>query len=237
MDYTYLDCLAIFGVGGAHPGGLKLTKQVLSKEKLDERKSILDVGCGTGQTSAYLAEQFKCKVTSLDYNKIMLEKAKNRFQSLGLPIEVKYGKAENLPFGDTWFDFILSESVTSFTEIPLAIHEYKRVLKPGGVLLAIEMVLEKPLKQDEVKTIKQFYGVSQLLTEKEWASYFKEAGFEKINIEKFKHALKEPEVENAVDFSLSEDISEDLFDILEKHEKLTKGYEDALGYRLFRCNV
>ena len=33
LKYTYLDCLAIFGVGGAHPGGLQLTKDTLIKGK------------------------------------------------------------------------------------------------------------------------------------------------------------------------------------------------------------
>ncbi|MCR1834683.1 hypothetical protein NSA56_09745 [Oceanobacillus caeni] len=48
MNNRYLDCLALFGVGGAHPGGLPLTKRILSKEEIDEKQSILDAGCGTG---------------------------------------------------------------------------------------------------------------------------------------------------------------------------------------------
>ena len=37
MEITYLDCLALFGIGGAHPGGLQLTKEILSREKIKEK--------------------------------------------------------------------------------------------------------------------------------------------------------------------------------------------------------
>jgi ubiquinone/menaquinone biosynthesis C-methylase UbiE len=181
--------LASFGVGGAHPGGLQLTKSILSREYIVQEKSILDVGCGTGQTSAYIAEKYRCSVTSLDSNNTMLEKAKQRFSSLNLSINVMYGSVENLPFSDGLFDFILSESVTSFTNVSLTIQEFKRVLKPNGVLLAIEMVLEDSFSEEELKTIIDFYGVSQLLTESEWYNLFQKTGFKQISVEKFQTAI------------------------------------------------
>ncbi|MCL4419400.1 methyltransferase domain-containing protein [Patescibacteria group bacterium] len=233
MNYTYLDCLASFGVGGAHPGGLKLTKSILSREYIDPEKSILDVGCGTGQTSAYIAEKYRCSVTSLDSNKTMIMKAKQRFSSLHLPINVVYGSAENLPFMDGLFDFILSESVTSFTEVSLTIQEFKRVLKPKGVLLAIETVLEDSLSKEELKTMVDFYGVSQLLTESEWYNLLN-AGFKQISVEKIQQ-FDENDVDSASDFLLSENIDDRLLEIFEKHEHLTKTYKDKLGFYIFRC--
>ena len=237
LNYTYLDCLAVFGVGGAHPGGLQLTKELLSREKIDETKSILDAGCGTGQTSAYIANQYRCNVTSLDCNKMMLDKAKQRFSSLHLPIEVKQGSTENLPFDEGVFDMILSESVISFTDVSLTIPEFKRVLKPNGVLLAIEMVLEKSLSERELKPIVNFYGVSQLLTEKEWYNFFERASFKQISVEKFKLQVDENDVQNATDFSLSENIDDKLSEIFEKHMHFTTVYKDILGFRLFRCCI
>jgi ubiquinone/menaquinone biosynthesis C-methylase UbiE len=237
LNYTYLDCLAIFGVGGAHPGGLQLTKELLSREKIDETKSILDAGCGTGQTSAYIAEQYRCNVTSLDCNKIMLDKARQRFSSLHLPIEVKQGSTENLPFDEGLFDIILSESVISFTDVSLTIPEFKRVLKSNGVLLAIEMVLEKSLSEEELKPIVDFYGVSQLLTENEWYNLFQRASFKQVSLEKFKLQFDENDVQNVTDFSLSENIDDKFFEILEKHVNFTTVYKEILGFRLFRCCI
>lgn len=237
MNYSYTDCLAIFGVGGAHPGGLQLTKELLSREKIDETTSILDAGCGTGQTSAYIAEQYRSKVTSLDSNKIMLDKARQRFLSLNSPIEVKQGSTENLPFSEGIFDLILSESVISFTDVSLTIPEFKRVLKPNGVLLAIEMVLEKSLSEEELKTIINFYGVSQILTENEWKNLFQKAKFTKVSVERFNLQIDENNVQNATDFSLSENIDDEFFEILEKHLHFNTVYKDILGFRLFRCCI
>lgn len=38
----YLDMLAYFGVSGAHPGGMALTKAVLAKADIDPERPILD---------------------------------------------------------------------------------------------------------------------------------------------------------------------------------------------------
>jgi len=237
LNDTYLDCLATFGVGGAHPGGLQLTKSILSREYIDEEKSILDVGCGTGQSSAYIAEKYRCFVTSLDNNKTMLKKAEKRFSSLHLPIKIMYGSVENLPFIDEYFDFILSESVISFTDVSLTIEEYKRVLKPKGVLLAIEMVLKDSLSEKELKTILDFYEISKLLTESEWYTIFQNAGYKQISVEEFKHQFDENNIDTFSDFSLSENIDDELLEIFRKHEHLTTTYKDKLGFCIFRCCV
>jgi hypothetical protein len=104
-------------------------------------------------------------------------------------------------------------------------------------LLAIEMVLEKSLSEDELKSIVNFYGVSRLLTENEWYNLFKRAGIKQVNIEKFKLELDENDVRNVTDFSLSENIDDKFFEILEKHFHFTTFYKDILGFRLFRCCV
>lgn len=237
MESPYLDCLALFGVGGAHPGGLRLTKNILSKEKIGETTAILDVGCGTGQTSAYMAEQYKCNIASIDCNEVMLEKANQRFLFLGLPIDVRHGNAECLPFDDDTFEIILSESVIAFTNASLTIPEFRRVLKPNGVLLAIEMVLEKSVSKEELTPILQFYGLSQILTEHEWYNLFQKAYFKNISAERYKLQFDENDVQNAADFSLSEHIDDKFYDVLEKHEYYTKTYQDILGFRVFRCIV
>lgn len=237
MNYTYLDCLALFGAGGAHPGGLQLTKNILAEENIDQKKSILDAGCGTGQTSAYIAEKYGCTVTSLDNNKIMLEKAKRRFSDLNLPINLVYGSVDNLPFNDGLFDFILSESVTSFTDVSLTIREFKRVLKPNGVLLAIEMAIEDTLSTEELKEIADFYGVPQLLSKAEWLSLFQRAGFKQINAEKFKPQFDQNNIDTVPDFLLSENIDDKLLEIFEKHRHFTKIYKDKLSFCIFRCCI
>ena len=92
---TYFDFLAKFGVGGAHPGGIPLTKNILSGENITNKTRILDAGCGTGQTAAYLYQHYKAKVFGLEINPIMIEKAKKRFQIFKFPIQLIQGSVEN----------------------------------------------------------------------------------------------------------------------------------------------
>lgn len=236
MNHTYLDFLASFGVGGAHPGGLQLTKHIISTENPDATKHILDVGCGTGQTASYIAENYGCSITALDKNEIMLEKANKRFTSLKLPIHAIIGDIEQLQFDDDSFDFILSESVLAFTTISVALSELKRVLKPDGTLIAVEIVLEQQLPKSEWREITEFYGFSQLLTESNWNGLLQQAGFKQINIETFNQEIEKDNVENAPDFSPSDNIDDQLFTILDNHQHLSNKYENILGFRIFRCS-
>src|SRR3954464_2978886 len=102
----YLDFLSKFGIGGAHPGGISLTKEILKTEEINKTSHILDVGCGTGQTAAYLAARYGAKVTGMDINPIMIEKAKNRMSKYQLPVKVIQGSIEKSPLRDGKFDFI-----------------------------------------------------------------------------------------------------------------------------------
>ncbi|WP_010530314.1 class I SAM-dependent methyltransferase [Lentibacillus jeotgali] len=234
---SYIDALALMGVGGAHPGGLQLTKNILSRENIDEEMSVLDAGCGTGQTAAYIAEQFQCHVTALDNSNIMLDKARRRFSDGDLPVKIRQGNIENLPFPDDSFETALSESVIAFTDIRQSISELNRILKPDGVLYAVEMVMEKKLPEYDMKPIIDFYGVTRLLSESEWRDLFQEVGFQQIISNSFKQQVENVDLNDGPDFSLSENMSDETMDILLEHDRLTKLYEDRLGFRIFRCSV
>ena len=176
----YFDFLAKFGVGGAHPGGIPLTKNILSGENITNKTQILDAGCGTGQTAAYLYQQYKAKVVGLGINPIMIKKAKKRFQSLNLPIQLIQGSVENVPFPDNSFDYILSESVLAFVNKPIALREFFRVLKKGGRLIANEMTINTKLSPPEELEIMKFYALDSLLMEKDWISLLEQQDSKKL---------------------------------------------------------
>ncbi|KFL81980.1 hypothetical protein TU69_02085 [Bacillus cereus] len=72
---TYIDFLAYYGIGSAHPGGFTLTKQLLAQLPLRQGANVLEIGCGTGKTAAYMAKNFGYKVTAVEKNEIMIQKA------------------------------------------------------------------------------------------------------------------------------------------------------------------
>ncbi|MBU8880976.1 class I SAM-dependent methyltransferase [Bacillus sp. FJAT-29790] len=237
MKPTYQDALAYYGVGGAHPGGLTLTKKVLSREHIHQGMKILDAGCGTGLTSVFLKKTYQCQVTALDHNPIMVDRAKQRFMKEHLPITILKGSIEKLPFPDHSFDMVIAESVTAFTRIEHTMKEYYRVLKPGGILLNMDMTAEHPLTPNEIQQIIAVYGVPKVLTEEEWLSHFIKSGFHstKIIVAKSVHSqlsgsssFEEPEIENNEYHPLMAE------KILE-HQKLLAKFQKKLGYRVFRA--
>ncbi|WP_052712071.1 class I SAM-dependent methyltransferase [Domibacillus indicus] len=229
MKKSYLDFLAEFGIGGAHPGGFSLTKEIFSSIDLPEGAKVLEVGCGTGQSAEYLATVFHCTVTAIDSHPTMLEKAAERLSPLN--VEVKYGEAEQLEFPDGTFDFILAESVIAFTSpLQQTIAEMARVLKKEGTLLVIEMTAEKPLSGEQEQEVKDLYGVTEVLTEDEWITSFQRAGFRSCRLLDnmvFEEALTE--------LRLSENISEELYDIWDAHEAFMSRPDTPLSYRVFYC--
>ena len=182
MFNNYLDLVANFGIGGAHPGGFSLTQSILENETIQPYESVLDIGCGTGQTAAFLAQRFQCQVTAVDNHPIMLKKARERFESIDSPILVIEGDAQNLKLTDNSFDLIIAESVISFTTISKTLNELSRVLKSGGRLILIEMTAEQSLSEEIRKKASSLYGINEILNEQEWKSKLQQAGFTQIEI-------------------------------------------------------
>jgi ubiquinone/menaquinone biosynthesis C-methylase UbiE len=178
---AYLDRLAIYGVDGAHPGGLHLTAKLLRNETITADTLLLDVGCGTGQTSAYIGSHYPCKPVAVDISPEMLEKAEKKFAQYHLDIPLIRADVMNLPFRRNCFDIVLSESVTNFTRIRRTLREYYRVLKPGGILLEIEATALAPLTSKEAETVATL-GIQYLPTRDEWRILFQESGFSEIRV-------------------------------------------------------
>ena len=159
----------------------------------------------------------------------MVAKANRRMRTNRLPVEIIQGSIEKVPIADNHFDFILSESVLSFVNKPLALKEIFRLLKKGGRFIAIEQTINQPLKEEEENEIKQFYGFESLTTKKDWVRLLKQAGFKHIRIQKNTSIDSEP------DFHYSDNIEPELYEIMKKHFDLTFNHIGNLGYRIYSC--
>jgi SAM-dependent methyltransferase len=231
---TYFDFLAKFGVGGAHPGGILLTKDILSGENITNKSIVLDAGCGTGQTAAYIFQQYMANVVGLEINSIMLEKAKSRFQTLKLPIQLIQGSIDKIPFKDNTFDFILSESVLAFVNKPTALKEFYRVLKNGGRLIANEMTINTRLSQQEETEIMKFYALDSLLMEEDWIRLVEGTGFQNIELRVQNQTISQGN--NAPEFNFSNNFDPELFHILNEHGNIVLKYQDILSHRIISCS-
>lgn len=171
----YADIIAWLGDGSAHPGGFEGTVKLLDSILLPPSSKVLEVGCGTGRTACYLAD-LGHKVTALDQNETMLEKARARARLEGTAVDFALGDVLELPFAAGSFDLIFAESVTVFVDHAAAIAEYARVLKPGGKLMDREMYVKRKNTRLE-KTMAGLYGIYSLPLIGEWVDLMKKAGF------------------------------------------------------------
>ncbi|EON70500.1 methyltransferase [Lysinibacillus sphaericus OT4b.31] len=229
QNSKYLDFLSKFGVGGAHPGGINLTKAIFKTEQVSKASHILDVGCGTGQTAAFLASNYGAKVMGIDINSIMVAKAKKRMKKTHLPVTIMQGSIEKMPLPDRKFDFIIAESVLSFVNKPSALKEIFRLLKDGGRFIAIEFTINRQLEAKTEQEIKQFYGFDSFFMKKDWVALFKQVGFKNIRIQKNKFISSVPE------YQYSKDIEPEHYELMEKHYDLNLKYEGILDYRVYSC--
>ncbi|MBS4209476.1 class I SAM-dependent methyltransferase [Bacillus sp. FJAT-50079] len=227
----YIDFLSKLGVGGAHPGGFQLTKELLSMEKINRSSYILDVGCGTGQTAAYLAAHYGAKVIGIDINPIMVEKARLRMKQYKLPVDIIQGSIEDCPFENNQFDFILCESVLAFANAPKSLKEIFRVVKSGGRFIANELTINHSLDETSKKEIKQFYGLNNILMEQDWITLLGQSGFQNIKI----HMQKSPLYHSMTEFPFSDYVETELLMIMIQHFNIMAKYHGILDNRIFSC--
>lgn len=111
----------------------------LLKENIPQKEGLrlLDIGCGPGFFSI-LTAKMGYKVTAIDYNKDMVDKAKFNSKAFDYKNNIEFLKmdAQNLLFLDNQFDVILSRNLTWNIENPeRAYAEWLRVLKPEGKMI------------------------------------------------------------------------------------------------------
>ena len=96
---------------------------------------VLEIGTGPGFFAILLCE-FGYDVTAIDLTPAMLVEARKNAGALASQIKFMEMNAEELYFLDHSFDVILSRNLTWNLPHPEAAYrEWKRVLKPGGLLL------------------------------------------------------------------------------------------------------
>lgn len=106
---------------------------------LDERWTVGDLGCGTGQLAHSLAP-FVARVVAVDSSSAMLDAARARLG--GLPnVETREGELESLPVADGELDAAIAFLVLHYVAEPAdALAEAARALRPGGRLLVVDMM-------------------------------------------------------------------------------------------------
>jgi tocopherol O-methyltransferase len=117
---------------------IDLIEELLTWAGVQQATNILDVGCGIGGSSLYLAEKFDAQATGITLSPVQAGRATDRAIAAGLDDHVHFQVADALamPFADDSFDLVWTlESGEHMPDKQQFLRECYRVLKPGGTLL------------------------------------------------------------------------------------------------------
>jgi SAM-dependent methyltransferase len=122
---------------------------------------VVDLGCGAGLDTLIAASRVGPRgvVDAIDLAPEMVELTRDNARSAGLSnIEVRHGAVEALPLPDAVADIVMANGVFNLApEKERALAEAFRVLKPGGSLIAAEIVLTQDVPRAERNTLDDWF--------------------------------------------------------------------------------
>jgi ubiquinone/menaquinone biosynthesis C-methylase UbiE len=129
-----------------HGRGRAATVELAGLVQVSGTDRVLDVGCGIGGPSRYLAHAFGARVSGIDLTAEFIAVAQMLAERLRLADKVDYRQASalDLPFPDASFDLVWSQNVAmNIADRRRYYGEMRRVLKPTG-RVGISEVLAGP---------------------------------------------------------------------------------------------
>ncbi|MGL5941984.1 MAG: methyltransferase domain-containing protein [Waterburya sp.] len=131
-------------------------------------QNIIDVGCGIGGSTLYLAKKFGSQATGITLSPVQAARATERASQADLETQVRFevANALDMPFEDETFDLVWSlESGEHMPDKTKFLEECYRVLKPGGKIIFATWChretnsLAGNLTPDEIAHLKEIYRV------------------------------------------------------------------------------
>lgn len=100
-------------------------------------KRVLELGCGSGEIATWFALNGAVASAS-DVSDESIVYANKRNAENGTAVEFFVGTGEHIPYDDATFDAVTINVALHHMDVPRALREIKRVLKPGGALVCVE---------------------------------------------------------------------------------------------------
>jgi len=111
-------------------------------------RTYLEVGCGPGELAARVSEELAADVVAIDIAPRMVELARAR------GVNARLGDVQELPFEDGTFDCAVAAwMLFHVPDVPRALSQLARVLRPGGRLVAVTN------DDDHLKELRELLGL------------------------------------------------------------------------------
>lgn len=183
-----------YGPDGTQPkerrqAQIDLIEELLRWGQVQQASQILDVGCGIGGSSLYLAEKFQAEATGITLSPVQANRAIERAKATGLSDRTQFQVADALamPFPDASFDLVWSlESGEHMPDKVKFLQECYRVLKPGGTFLMATWCHRPtppaltPDEQQHLEKIYRVYCLPHVVSLPEYEAIARDLGFQEI---------------------------------------------------------
>lgn len=199
--------IKIFEKAGIDYG--KFMKKFLYFCNLSSGIRILDVGAGTGLISIALCKALdkKCEIIAIEPVEEMIDQALINISKEGFEqnISIKKGTGEKILCDESSIDLITCSFAIRHMKIEKALREFKRVIKPGGIIVIADICVPvkwrslfgKLLAFFFLRMMKRKYKgeiKSRMLTIDEWKELLHQLGFKIENLKEY-YGKKDPKWE------------------------------------------
>ena len=128
---------------------VNLNRMMAQEASIETGSHILDLGCGNGNTSIWLAQQWGCQVTGIDLSGVRIDNARadlsGRPESIRERVRFEKCSATDLPFEDGSFSHVWSQAtIYHVPDKATTLKEAYRTLKPGGLMVFDDLIKPKP---------------------------------------------------------------------------------------------
>ena len=165
VDLTQLNEDILQNYDQDHYDGVAANDVLADLAAIDKNCHVLDVCCGMGGPSRYLAHNYGCQVTGIDLTQSRIDGATRLTDMAGLDDRVTFrcANALDMPFDDQTFDVVISQE--AFCHIPdkdQLIAQCVRVLKPGGRLAFTDILKTGSTTQAALERLNRDLAYNQL---------------------------------------------------------------------------
>lgn len=160
---------------------IRFEKEILPKVK---GPRVLELACGNGWASLLVKRanpKYEVYASDVSFNSLDIQGKQMSEIMETKPDYFIACDAESLPFKNDFFDTVfVVASLHHFSDVAKALSEAKRVLKPGGVLLAVDgmmpKIAQKLLRDEESERTRKYGILERKITHREWLKLLKKAG-------------------------------------------------------------
>jgi tocopherol O-methyltransferase len=130
---------------------LQLVEHLASAANIQPNTKLLDIGCGLGASSIYLACKYSVEAVGITISPPQVEMAKEAGRRSSASATFLCMDAESMHFNEP-FDFLWSiESISHYQDVPRFFSNAAKLLKPGGRFALTDWFKQKSLPPHEYR--------------------------------------------------------------------------------------